>query len=1528
MKIKTAPQFLGLFLVSYLLILSSPSQAGTFTWTGTSGGSWGVNANWASSTSGTWPATSDAVIISNTNGGTQNIWYDAVPLDTTTNASGTISSLALTQPDSGVNQLSLVRSLKVSNSITLGGAGNGISMIVVDGATSGTTNASVTGTINEVITLTVPTITLNQNGVLALTVSGTDPGKAGSIGSYLAAINGNVLISGGAFIQYNDINQKVTESAQCSVSGSLVMTGGTLVIGGTPSSYTADVSKWDPRLSVSGAVNISGGVFAASNGSIVVNYNGVNSITGLSSTTSMINKVMLQGANQTFYSASSPGNQYINQLIARSWGTYTKIIGATTGTGTLAIGFLGMGESYTSGTSIVQLYSDVTASDLTAPLQISFSPTSGVGPIGFQLDLAGHNFLGTAKSGIAQLITGGTYATTWNIINSAATTGTLMAGFINMTSTTAVNVGLNSTGAVVLASTGTGGGTNNLGGSSSVSGTISANTIFSYVGSGSAYLTSGRMIGGLSVGDGSSNSLLILASNITTGTNSQVTVNAGGNLGLGNNNLYLTPNPTTTINIARSGTISSSGTGALYLNTGIGFSVTGGSGNATVASNVNVSGAYTFDPSHLSGTGLVISGKIVDGTTPASIVVNGPVSLSLTGASTYTGGLTVTGGTVYLGSTGAGSGGLVISGTGNGNALVQLSASATGMSSVTLSGVTGGNGILDVMTWGIGSASGLVTVNSGGILQTSATSYTTMAATSSTIVVNSGGILRTVNLVNCVENSVGTVILNNGALLTTSTGGAQNGGGRIAVYGNFTANAGSTINTNDANGGYLALYGTSANIADGVTLTNPTGGVNTIAMVRGSGTQVLQSGVNLGKLYLRDNDVLATDSVKLLQLTGTATTVNMIQMTNTETIASGMTNTLRLGSNITSINGLDGNNYFSIGRLAMDLAGYTFAISNTGWAPQMTGTNTSPWAITSSSGTGLFQAQYFNLSSPNTDITIGANVVLQATLAGGTSELGLKATSGSGTIAAASTFLYSGNGTHYLKTTTSRSIGNLQVGDGSSASKLGLLTDITTGAGSTVNVNAGSTLDLQTYALNTNGEIQLNGGTVTGSNGSSFNIAGKVTASGTINSSISAPIALSGTQTVEVTNAATSLSIAGNISGATGGLTKTGAGSLFLNGNSSYSGLTEVSAGLLGVNGTLTADGGVNVKSGASLSGTGIVSGIVTNSGAIIGGLTFDNDVAINNGATAAAKAFNGNIANNGTITSDVTVQSGKTLSGNGTASGAVNVQSGNINGSGMNLGATKFDGQSALTGTTTAASYTVNSGATTASGVHTTTGNLAVNVGSTLTNTGSFSANIVSVASTATLTNNGTLNGTVNVSGLLNGTGTINGALTIKTDGELAPGNSPGITTVAGNLTVETGAKISMQIEGITAAGTDYDQIVVTGASSLISLNGGSILNLTIADGAFTSGALTLILNQSDNAIVGTFSSVVIGGNTYDVSTTNKFTYGGKEYELLYNVNADGGTTANDFELTVVPEPGTWAMLVGGLGLLLGAQRMRRRSE
>jgi len=90
--------------------------------------------------------------------------------------------------------------------------------------------------------------------------------------------------------------------------------------------------------------------------------------------------------------------------------------------------------------------------------------------------------------------------------------------------------------------------------------------------------------------------------------------------------------------------------------------------------------------------------------------------------------------------------------------------------------------------------------------------------------------------------------------------------------------------------------------------------------------------------------------------------------------------------------------------------------------------------------------------------------------------------------------------------------------------------------------------------------------------------------------------------------------------GGTGGLTKAGSGTLTLSGANAYTGTTIVSAGSLIVNGNQSAANGVlNVTSGATLGGSGVIGGATTISGVLapgnsIGTLTVANDVTWNGG--------------------------------------------------------------------------------------------------------------------------------------------------------------------------------------------------------------------------------------------------------------------------------------------------------------------------
>src|SRR5690606_16989054 len=86
-----------------------------------------------------------------------------------------------------------------------------------------------------------------------------------------------------------------------------------------------------------------------------------------------------------------------------------------------------------------------------------------------------------------------------------------------------------------------------------------------------------------------------------------------------------------------------------------------------------------------------------------------------------------------------------------------------------------------------------------------------------------------------------------------------------------------------------------------------------------------------------------------------------------------------------------------------------------------------------------------------------------------------------------------------------------------------------------------------------------------------------------------------GTATLTVDQDADTL-YAGQITG-TGGLHKSGAGTLALTGASTYTGTTEISGGVLRVDGSLAS--AVTVHAGALLAGKGTVGGLVVNGGTV-----------------------------------------------------------------------------------------------------------------------------------------------------------------------------------------------------------------------------------------------------------------------------------------------------------------------------------------
>ena len=159
------------------------------------------------------------------------------------------------------------------------------------------------------------------------------------------------------------------------------------------------------------------------------------------------------------------------------------------------------------------------------------------------------------------------------------------------------------------------------------------------------------------------------------------------------------------------------------------------------------------------------------------------------------------------------------------------------------------------------------------------------------------------------------------------------------------------------------------------------------------------------------------------------------------------------------------------------------------------------------------------------------------------------------------------------------------------------------GAGGALTVNSGGVLelraDLAIGSLAGNGDIRLVG---------SF-----------------------GAMTLSTGSNNSSTTFSGLLSGEGGGLTKTGSGTLTLEGANSYSGLTTVSAGTLQVNsasGSGTGSSAVSVASGASLAGSGTLAGTVTvadggqiNAGSSSGSLTLGSLMLSNSAVLAFALA-------------------------------------------------------------------------------------------------------------------------------------------------------------------------------------------------------------------------------------------------------------------------------------------------------------------
>jgi fibronectin-binding autotransporter adhesin len=448
-----------------------------------------------------------------------------------------------------------------------------------------------------------------------------------------------------------------------------------------------------------------------------------------------------------------------------------------------------------------------------------------------------------------------------------------------------------------------------------------------------------------------------------------------------------------------------------------------------------------------------------------------------------------------------------------------------------------------------------------------------------------------------------------------------------------------------------------------------------------------------------------------------------------------------------------------------------------------------------------------------------------------------------------------------------------------------------------------------------------------------------------------------------------STSITGSMSG-NGGLAKIGTGTstVILTGTNTYSGLTIINAGTVQVgsggtsgslgsgtvsnfanlafnrtdvitNGSLIAGTGSLIQRGSG--GTLVITNANTYTGATIigaaantsvvqvaasgglgtGTITFDTtgnasgsrleltggitlaNATINlsgrNTATAAIESLSGNNVLSGTIRngtgggtyiiqSDADLLTLGTVGGIAMTNATTSIRTNTLQGAGNGLVAGKIvDGQTGATLTIVKA----GAGTWTLGGVNTYTGGTVVNGGRLLVHG--------SIAGNATVASGGTIGGT----------GTVAGTVSVQSGGTLSPGSSPGVFTV-GSLTLASGATFVAELNG-TAAGTGYDQVLVTGGTVAL---GGSTLSVALGFSPNLGDSFTIISNAPNAAISGTFDSLPEGGT---------FLVGSSLFQISYLGN--GG---NDVVLTVVPEPSTIALCGLGLMAVTAALRRQRRGR
>lgn len=250
----------------------------------------------------------------------------------------------------------------------------------------------------------------------------------------------------------------------------------------------------------------------------------------------------------------------------------------------------------------------------------------------------------------------------------------------------------------------------------------------------------------------------------------------------------------------------------------------------------------------------------------------------------------------------------------------------------------------------------------------------------------------------------------------------------------------------------------------------------------------------------------------------------------------------------------------------------------------------------------------------------------------------------------------------------------------------------------------------------------------------------------------------------------------------------------------------------------------------------------------------------------------------------------------------------------------------------------TSGTGATlTLSGTATYTGLLAGNLGlrksgagTTLTLTGTHTYTGQTTIEGGTLIVNGSISTssltTVASGGTLGGSGTV-GTLTVAAGGTLAPGNSSGTLTIVGDAIFEGGGSLIWDLSDATAdPGIGWDLLSISGALAIE----------TTSDNRFT--IFITALEDSNPGDAANFDPTLDYSFTFLVADsiedfdTNAFTLDTTAFANAFNgvwsIVSDGASLSINYTPSAIPEPSTYAAILGLGVLVLTALRRHRETR